>query len=380
MFRVIGAIALLGVLSACGGGGGDSTGANPSTNPNLPTNAVAMETSLRKGMVATVQRMTGFESALLFMLNPGSPGAPLVSGTPDTTPGAAPFSFTYSGDYDGNFDGHAETRIAGRSAFTSDPNSAFNGVSGQATIDITILGLLHVYHADLAFTLGTDERRISGTGTFRDPMSGNTTTMTVEPAQPLRIVLATGATANGCGYVLDGDLRLVVAGPQGTYASTWHFAPGASTAVVGNATHTDAGGVVTAMPATDVDVGCGTTAGTISDWSGVYLQDWACLPIEFGKARLALTVKNASTVTINDEDPPGSGNGNIYEASIIGSSARSLRGFFVAGDVGNRYREDFNWTLSPDNQRFMQASRYVYQEGPNLGNGGNCVARAKRTP
>ena len=227
MFRVIGAIALLGVLSACGGGGGDSTGANPSTNPNLPTNAVAMETSLRKGMVATVQRMTGFESALLFMLNPGSPGAPLVSGTPDTTPGAAPFSFTYSGDYDGNFDGHAETRIAGRSAFTSDPNSAFNGVSGQATIDITILGLLHVYHADLAFTLGTDERRISGTGTFRDPMSGNTTTMTVDPAQPLRIVLATGATANGCGYVLDGDLRLVVAGPQGTYASTWHFAPGA---------------------------------------------------------------------------------------------------------------------------------------------------------
>ena len=85
-----------------------------------------------------------------------------------------------------------------------------------------------------------------------------------------------------------------------------------------------------------------------------------------------------TTVTINDEDPPGSGNGNIYEAAIVGGSARALRGFFVTGPVGFRYREDFNWTLSADGTRFTQTSRYVYQDGPLIGTGGNCFARAVR--
>jgi hypothetical protein len=59
---------------------------------------------------------------------------------------------------------------------------------------------------------------------------------------------------------------------------------------------------------------------------------------------------------------------------------RAIRGFFVAGPMGNRYREDFNWTLAPDNNGFTQTSRYVYIEGPSTGRGGICAARATRIP
>ena len=123
---------------------------------------------------------------------------------------------------------------------------------------------------------------------------------------------------------------------------------------------------------------CNPAGSGIADWVGVYQLVWGCLPYEHGSDPLVLTMKDATTVTIDDADPPGSGNGNIYEASIVGSSPRSLRGFFVAGPIGSRYREDFVWTLSPDRQRFFQTSRYVYQDGPNLGSGGNCFGRAER--
>ena len=132
------------------------------------------------------------------------------------------------------------------------------------------------------------------------------------------------------------------------------------------------------MPAADVDLRCNPASSTIADWAGMYQFVWGCLPYEQGSSRFALTVKDAGTMIINDEDPPGSGNGSIYEASIVGGSARSLRGFFLAGPVGFRYREDFNWTLAPDGQRFVQTSRYVYQDGRNIGSGGNCFGRAVR--
>ena len=367
---------LVVTLSACGGGGGDDAGAG---NPNLPANAVSMQATTSGGMKKALARMTASEAALMFILDPGTPLTPNMVVAPDLSPGAAPFSLTFSGNLDGSFDEPTQIAITGRSTHASDPASTpFTSVSGQLAIDVTLLGLLKVYHADIAFSVGANERRISGSGVLQNPLTGNTTTMTVDAAAPLVLVPATGATANACGYVIDGDVRLVAVGPLGTYASTWHFTPGSGTVAVDAATHTDSAGVVTAMPATDVDLRCNPSGSGIADWVGVYQQVWGCLPYEQGSARLALTMKDATTVTINDEDPPGSGNGNIYEASIVGGSARSLRGFFVAGPVGFRYREDFVWTLSPDGQRFFQTSRYVYQEGPNQGTGGNCFARAIR--
>ena len=107
-------------------------------------------------------------------------------------------------------------------------------------------------------------------------------------------------------------------------------------------------------------------------------QDWACLPRESGKARLTITAAGPDSVNIEDEDPPGSGSKNTYQASVLGTNPYALRGFFIGGDVGNHYREDFNWTLSKDGKRFSQFTKYVYTEGPNLGKGGYCVGNAKR--
>ena len=67
-----------------------------------------------------------------------------------------------------------------------------------------------------------------------------------------------------------------------------------------------------------------------------------------------------------------------YQASLIGPSPRAIRGFFIDGPIGSRYREDFNWTLHLDGSGFSQTSRYVYFEGAQTGRGGICAARATR--
>jgi hypothetical protein len=123
---------------------------------------------------------------------------------------------------DGGFDEPTQISVSGRSTFAGDPAATFTSTSGQVTIDVTLLGLLKVYHADIAYTVSASERRISGSGVLQNPVTGNTTTMTVDGANPLILVPATGATANACGYSIDGDVRLVAVGPLGTYASTWH--------------------------------------------------------------------------------------------------------------------------------------------------------------
>ena len=202
--------------------------------------------------------------------------------------------------------------------------------------------------------------------------------MTIDAAKPLRIVPAAGETANGCGYVIEGDMQLSVTGPQGSYGATYRFTAAKPTVTVDSATYTDAAGTVTPLPPTETDLRCNEAAATIEAWVGNYNQIWGCLPFEWGTGHFALTVKDATTITINDEDPPGSGEGNIYEATVVGGSPRSLRGFFFDGPPGFRYREDFNWTLAPDGKRFVQVSRYVYQDGPFAGSGGNCMAIGTR--
>lgn len=363
------------ILSACGGGGSDNGGGNA----NLPANAVTMQSQISAGMKKALVRMTASEAALMFILDPGTPLTPNMTVVPDASPGAPPHSVTYSGNLDGAFDEPSQMAITGKATYASDPSSLpFDGVSGQLAIDVTLLGLLKVYHADIAFSVAANERRLSGSGTLQNPLDGNTSTVTVDAAHPLVLVPASGATANACGYVIEGAVRVVAVGPLGSYSSTWHFDPARTTVAVDTAAHTDSAGTVTQMPAIDVDLRCNPSGSGVADWVGVYRQVWGCLPYEQGDALLTLTVKDSTTVTINDEDPPGSGNGTISEASIVGGSARSLRGFFFAGPTGFRYREDFVWTLSPDGQRFFQTSRYVYQDGSHIGTGGNCFSRAVR--
>lgn len=371
--RRLSGTSLLLFVSACGGG-------SDSGSSGIPPEALAMESKLESGMGSFVPRAAGFESSMVGILNPGTPLAQGVVLTPDGSAGAPPFSFLFNGPYDGNADGSNETTLSGGVSFDSDPDSAWTGLQGRTTTDVDILGLVHVYHGDMAFTIGSGERRLSGSGTFTEPLGNTTTTLSVDPSTPLRIAPATGApdaVPNACGYSLDGDMRLTVSSPGGTLSSTWNFAATRASAAVSATTFTDGAGRTWALPDSSVDIRCGA-AGSIADWAGTFEMDWACLPRESGRARLTIASTGAATVSISDEDPPGSGDVKVYAASVLGASPYAIRGYFIGGPAGSTYREDFNWTLAPNGKTFSQISAYVYQEGPSRGSGGLCIGSARR--
>jgi hypothetical protein len=238
---------------------------------------------------------------------------------------------------------------------------------------------MHVYHGNIAFDLGMSEHRVSGTGTFSNPVSGTTTTMTASASDPLTMKLADGtanARANACAHSFHGAVQLSVAGSDGTLASQWRFASDSSTVAVTGATFTTPGGQSTAIPDTSVDLGC-DGANNINDWVGRYQIRWACLPAEFGEFTTRITVKNSTTVSmLDDEDTPD----EAYEATVIGTSARAIRGFFIDGPDGGRYREDFNWTLNPNGSGFSQTSRYRYIEGTQVASAASASRVRRASP
>lgn len=372
------------ILSLVLGCSGSDQQAPPSQTPAqqtpIPAAAAAMDSKLTTGMAKHISRVPRFEGILVGIFNPGTPLAQGVSLTPDNTPGAPPHSFTFSGPYDGNGDGFQETTMTGHATFNSDPGVAWSGATGQATLDVTIPIVGHVYHAVVNFSITSAERVVSGTGTFTDPVTGNVTTMIVAAATPLSIKPATGAAgavSNTCGYSLNGPMQLEVTGSTGTLKSTWNFSSNSATVVANNRTFTDPSGQITTLPDSTVDTTCGS-GGTINDWVGTFTQDWACLPRESGQAKLTLSVTGGNTVSISDEDPPGSP-ASTYPAATIGPNPHATRGFFISGPVGSQYREDFNWTLGKDLSTFAQSSTYVFFEGPNAGQGGLCVGSAPRS-
>jgi hypothetical protein len=198
--------------------------------------------------------------------------------------------------------------------------------------------------------------------------------MAVATAEPLGIKVADGSASarpNACTHSLNGQAQFSLVGPLGTLSSQWRFAYDRSTVTVSGASYTDKGGQTTSLPDTEVDLGCGTSR-SLSDWNGRFRIQWACLPLEFGEFFTTIAVKNATTVTMTDDgDTPD----EAYDASMIGSSPRAIRGFFESGPTGSRYREHFNWALNADASGFSQTSRYVYFEGPQQGRGGICAAR-----
>lgn len=355
---------------------------DPAPPDSIPAAATAMDSKLKSGMASHMAQLPQLEESLMFIFNPGSPLAQGVMLTPDTSPGAPPYTFTFSGPYDGNGDGMNETTLSGRATFNSDPVSAWSGVTGQATADVTIPIVGNVYRGNINFTTTSAERRISGSGTLTEPLTSNTTTMTVAAAMPLVVKPATGAAgavSNACGLSLEGQVALEAAGASGSLKSIWNFSASNTSVAVNNTTFTDPSGRVTALPDSTVDLRCGG-GGTINDWVGTYDQNWACLPRESGRATITLSVAATDTVAISDEDPPGSGDIATYSAMTIGANPHALRGFFMSGPMGFRYREDFNWTLGKIGTGFSQVSSYVYVEGPKQGTGGLCVASARRLP
>jgi hypothetical protein len=170
-----------------------------------------------------------------------------------------------------------------------------------------------------------------------------------------------------------------VAGSTGTLTSNWNFSSNNPSVAVKGATFTDPAGQITPLPDSSVDLRCGSS-GSINDWAATYNQDYSCLPREVGQAKLTITVTGPDTITISDEDPPGSGDVKTYTATVLAANPHAVRGFFIGGPIGNRYREDFNWTLAKNGSGFSQFSVYTYTEGPNTGSGGICAASAKRVP
>jgi hypothetical protein len=373
---------LFGLLTGCGGGDGPTPVA-PLTPviPVIPAAATALQTKLVADMGRSMARIASLEAGTVFVLVPGMPLAPNMVSSADTSAGSPPNTWTFKGSFDGNGNGQDETTLDGRLTFANDPTqftTGFNGAQGSVTVGIDILGLMHVYRGDLAYSIGMTEHRLSGRGTFTDPLTGTTTTMTIDAADPLTIKLAdgsAGAKPNACAHSFNGPAQVSIAASGGTLSSQWRFAYDSSMVTVSGASFTDTSGRTTALPDAQVDLGCSSTASSINDWNGRFRIQWACLPLEFGEFNTTITVKNATTVSmIDDGDMPA----DAYEASLIGTSPRAIRGFFIDGPAGTRYREDFNWTLNLDGSGFSQSSRYVYFEGANTGVGGVCAARATR--
>lgn len=367
-------LALLGLIVGCGGDGSDAG--------NVPAEATAMQEYVESGVTLMVQRLGGLESFYPFLLSPGSPGAGDLQFDPDPSQGAPPFSYIFSIPVDGNWDGIDETTVAGNAAFNGDPASAAVGFGGHVDLTMATLGGLGNFDGGLDFTLASTGRQMSGSGVFSEVVSGNATTLTVNPAGPLEMSAARGtgdSVANACGYSLAGDVQLDVVGPTGALSSSLGFAHNRSSVAMTGATFTDTLGVETALPDTDFVIDCAGSE-SINDWAGVFTQNWACLPPEFGQATLTITVASATTISISDEDPPGSGDVNVYQATLVPGNPHVVKGFFIAGPSGNTYREDFTWTLASDGSGFWQISSYAYQEGPSQGFGGLCGAKASLAP
>jgi hypothetical protein len=371
-------VASLASLHGCGGS--DDAVPAPTPAPSPATPGASMMTTLTSDMTLGLTLLGGLEGGAVVTMTGGSPLAPNITATADNGAGVPPNTFTYRGTYDGNGNGQDETTLDLRTTFVNSPTDFIAGFTGgqtAGTVDINILGVMHVYHGDIALTLGMAQHQLSGSGTFNNPLSGTTTSMSVSASDPLTIKLADGsATAqpNACAHSFNGPVQVSVAGPAGTLASQWRFASSSTTVQVTGATFTPPGGTATPLPDAAVDLGC-TGNNSLSDWNGRFRIQWACLPAEWGEFNTTIAVKNATTVTMIDD---GDTAADAYDAAMIGTSARAIRGFFISGPMGSRYREDFNWTLNRDGSGFTQTSRYVYFEGGQSGTGGICAARATR--
>jgi hypothetical protein len=373
---------LLVVCSGSDGSGpGSGSGSVPGAALVIPPEATAADAHLKTQMPRLMPLMADAQSAFMYILNPGAALTPGMTLLPDTQPGAPAFSYVFDGIHDGNGDGVSETSLSGKVTYASDPSSLrWSPATGQATMAVQIPVVGHVYGSTLAFTATETEVRLSGSGTFTNPMTGDATTIEIPAGTPVvmkAVSAASNLVANACGYNVTGSVPVKLVGATGTLNSTWVFSPNTASVVVQQGSFRDLAGASTPMPDSTVALACGG-AGTIDAWNGVYDQHWACLPNEHGHARLILTAAGATNLSINDEDPPGSGDTATYAATTVSANPHAVQGFFDAGPVGNRYREYFTWTLDKAGN-FSQWSRYVYTEGPNNGSGGICFAIAKRT-
>lgn len=372
-----GAFACLIMLTcaACGGGGDDE-----GSEDAVPPEAAMAQATLASRMGKFTPYMAGAQASLLLLLNADAGQTPDIVLQPDPSPGAPPHAYVFQGRYDGNADGAPETSLAGAIRYAGDPASLqWSPATGHAEVDVDIPIGGHIYEAALDYRVTLTEVRLSGTGSFRNPVTGETVSVAVDPANPLVIKSVTpqsGGVANACGYEIVGTLPVQLSSSDGKLNSNWVFSSGSASVATRQTVYTDPSGRAVELADASTTLTCGGGAA-LTDWEATYDQHWVCIPFEHGNARLTISATSADTLTIDDEDPPGSGDFNTYRAAKVGGSAHAVQGFFDGGPVGNRYREHFTWTRDKDGN-FAQWSTYIYTEGPNLGSGGVCAARARR--
>jgi hypothetical protein len=372
MQRIAVTVLLVCVLACAGCSSGSAIG-------DVPPEAQDLEVELKTNMTRFMPQVPNIQSSFIFILNPDSPSSQGMSLQQDMTPGALPNSYTFSGPYDGNADSLLETQLEGSVTFGGDPASEWSGLNAQVSMDVNLPILGHVYHADIAVTVNVDgEQNVSGAGTFTAPLSGDVTSVAIASGSPLVIKAATGAAdavSNACGYSIDGQMQVEVESGDGTLSAVWNFLSDSPQVRIRNGTFRDAVGQFHEMPDSNITLQCGG-AKTVNDWADTWLQNWACIPWENGQAELTLAVVDSDTVSITDEDPPGSPDSQTYQANLVSADARGLRGFFTAGVAPSMYREDFNWVLGEDG--FSQSSIYTYTSGPKTGDKGMCVGSARK--
>jgi hypothetical protein len=369
MQRAIAALCLSLLIPGCGGDDPDLSG--------VPAAAMELDTNLKSSLVRVMPLAANIQSSFVFILNPDSVLSQGVALTPDTSPGAPPHAFNISGDFDGNGDGYSETQLTGRAVFAADPtsiNTSFSSVSGQMDIDISI-PLIQIYHATVNYTVTAAQATVSGTGTLTNPLTGTATTLTVPANAPLVIKPATGAAnavANACGHSMDGAAQVTVAASTGTLRTTAEFSDSSTSVGLRATTFVDGAGQTSNLPNSSTNLHCGGGSAALADWVATYDVSWACLPRESGEERVTISVNGSSTLAIAEE-----GNPSGYAADLVGPSPHAVRGFYIDGPAGSRYREDFNWTLLK-NGDFTQFSTYRFFEGSTTGNSGICAATARR--
>ena len=267
---------LIAGIHACGGGGGGG-----STQSTPPPAAVSMAASLKTNMTKSLPMIAPVESGIIFMMNPGTLLAQGITAIPDLSAGSLPNTFTFSGLYDGNGDGIRESTLSGRTTFSTDPVSGWSGLNGTATIDVSVPVVGHLYTAGVAYSVTSADERLSGSGTFTNPLTGAVTTMLVPAGTPLIIKPATGAAdavANACGYSIDGQLKVSVTDAAGRLDTNWVFSAASPTTSVQGTTYTDGGGKVTPLPDTTTTLTCGN-GGSITDWVAATTRTTVASPV-----------------------------------------------------------------------------------------------------
>lgn len=354
-------------------------GHKKSAGPTPPAGAAVLSSFVEQGVSLLFPALNSVDAILPLLGNPEAPGRGDVTFVPNTLPGAPPHSYVFQLPLDGDQDGTAGGTLTGQCVLSGDPAEAAVGYNGTIELNASLAAGLGSLAGNLRFQLTEQGTQLSGTATFTEMVSGHSVDMTVDDARPLLLKPASGeagAVGNACSYSLDGPVEVDARGGSTSLVATWNFSSNSRDATITGATYSDGEHEPESVADSSYRISCGSA--TLAQWTGVYRQEWSCLPAEHGAARLTITQAGPSTLHVVDEDPPGSGQVHAYDATIVSGNAGVVHGFFIGGEAPNTYREDFTWTLAPDHQGFTQISLYRYQGGGSLTGGGICAARVVR--